>query len=57
MAQARAVAQEYRAAMARGDVVVAGECRRTLDDLHIGSYVDGRWTLSPEILALMGERE
>ena len=55
MDRAMTLAREYRALIERGDVVLAEQARRNLDDLGIGSYMDGRWTLAEPIRRAMGE--
>lgn len=48
------LAEEYKALVERGDVVRAEETRRTIEDLHVGSYVGGRWVIREDIRRAMG---
>ena len=47
-------AREYRDLMARGDVVLAEQTRRSIDDLGCGRYVGGKWVLDRDIRQEMG---
>ena len=55
--QTKAAAEQYRVYVARGDVVMAEQTRRTIDDLGQGYYRAGdrRWTLAAPIRRAMGQ--
>ena len=52
--QTKAAAEQYRVYVARGDVVMAEQTRRTIDDLGCGHYRQGRWTIDTWVLRAMG---
>lgn len=51
MDRALEAAKEYRALRERGDVVGAGVVRQTIEDLHVGEYVDGKYVIAANVRA------
>ena len=51
--QALALADEYRALRARGDVARLGSIKATIEDL-VGAFVDGKLTIPAPVRAAMG---
>jgi len=56
MDRALTVAEEYRRLVERGDVVLAEQARRTIDEL-CGRWVDGTWTYPANVVLAMGGGE
>lgn len=52
--RAMVLAAEYNKENARGNTANAGEIRRTLEELNIGSYINGKYTLPAQVLEVMG---
>lgn len=52
--RAMGLAAEYNTLRERGDVATLAGIRRTIEDLNVGSYVDGKYTLPAPVLAAMG---
>lgn len=57
MGQAMALAEEYRALYARGDMPLARQARQTIDELVAYRTRAGRWALPRPVAEAMGRPE
>lgn len=52
--RALVLAAEYRKHIEVGEPALAAQARRTIEELNVGGYVDGKYTLPAPIRQAMG---